>query len=94
MCVLDGINTWSLIRPGHESSVRKEFLGRLWMFFLGGRGGKRNRQDSTDESFSQDDTRFQTSPFLMLYFMYWSVEVSLMHASDHREKCPRPRFPG
>jgi hypothetical protein len=22
MCVLDAANTWSLIRPGHESSVR------------------------------------------------------------------------
>ncbi len=37
MCVLDGTNTWSLIRPGHESSVRSTQLIRRWVIFLGGR---------------------------------------------------------
>jgi hypothetical protein len=30
MCVLDGANTWSLIRPGHESSARSAQLIRRW----------------------------------------------------------------
>jgi hypothetical protein len=30
MCVLDGTNTWSLIRPGYESSVRSAQLIRRW----------------------------------------------------------------
>jgi hypothetical protein len=30
MRVLDGANTWSLIRPGHESSVRSAQLIRRW----------------------------------------------------------------
>ncbi len=30
--VLDGANTWSLIRPGHESSVRSAQLIRRWVF--------------------------------------------------------------
>jgi hypothetical protein len=28
-------------------------------------------------------------PVFMLYIMYWSVGVSLLHDSDHREQCPR-----
>ena len=30
MCVLDGANTWSLIRPGHESSTRYAQIIRRW----------------------------------------------------------------
>ncbi len=30
MCVLDVANTWSLIRPGHESSVRSGFVDWDW----------------------------------------------------------------
>jgi hypothetical protein len=30
MRVLDGEKTWSLIRPGHESSVRSTQLIRRW----------------------------------------------------------------
>jgi hypothetical protein len=30
MCVLDGANTWSLIRPGTESSTRSAQLIRRW----------------------------------------------------------------
>jgi hypothetical protein len=30
MRVLDGANTWSFIRPGHESSVRSVELTRRW----------------------------------------------------------------
>ena len=30
MCVLDGANTWSLIRPGHESSVGSAQFIRRW----------------------------------------------------------------
>jgi hypothetical protein len=65
---------------GDGKSDGQTFLGRTWMFFLRGVGeGKRKCQDSTAESFSQDDTRFQTVPFLMLYIIYRSVEVSLLH---------------
>ena len=65
------------------------------VFFLGGRGrGRGSAGASAAESFSQDDTRFQTAPFFMLYIIYCAVEVSLLHASGHREKCPRPRCPG
>jgi hypothetical protein len=35
------------------------FLGRTWMFFLGGRGrGRGSVRGSTPESFSQDDSHF------------------------------------
>ncbi len=30
MGVLNGVNTWSLIRPGYESSVRSSQLVRRW----------------------------------------------------------------
>ncbi len=30
MRVLDGANTWSLIRPGHESSARSAQFIRRW----------------------------------------------------------------
>ena len=30
MRVLDGVNTWSLIRPGHESSPRSAQFIRRW----------------------------------------------------------------
>jgi hypothetical protein len=33
MCVLDGVNTWSLIRPEHESSLRSVQLIRRWGLF-------------------------------------------------------------
>ena len=47
------------------------FLGRTWMFFCEGRGrGRGSVRVSTPESFSQDDTRFQTVPFFMLYIIY------------------------
>ncbi len=56
---------------GDGKSDGETFLGRTWMFFLRGVGeGKRKCQDSTAESFSQDDTHFQTVPFFMLYIIY------------------------
>jgi hypothetical protein len=33
MRVLDGANTWSLIRPGYESSARSAQLIRRWGMF-------------------------------------------------------------
>jgi hypothetical protein len=46
-------------------------LGRTWMFLLGGTGERRRkRQDSTAESFSQDEECFQTTPFFMVYIIY------------------------
>ena len=36
----------------------------------------------------------KTDPFFMLYIIYCSVEVSLLHDSGHREKCLRHRCPG
>ena len=51
-----------------------------------GRGGVRA---STAESFSQDEARFQTAPFFMVYIIYCAVEVSLEHAPDNREQWPR-----
>ncbi len=38
--------------------------------FLGGGGGRGSVRASTAESFSQDDSRFQTAPFFMLYIIY------------------------
>ena len=57
---------------GHHTGDGKfdgeTFLGRLLIFFLGGRGrGSGGVRASTVESFSEDDTRFQTTPFFMLY---------------------------
>ncbi len=43
MCVLDDTNTWSLSRPGHESSVRSVQLIRRWVF-LRGSGGEETFQ--------------------------------------------------
>ncbi len=39
MRVLDGVNTWSLIRPGHESSVGSTQLIRRWGLFRGSAPG-------------------------------------------------------
>ena len=45
-------------------------MGRLLIFFLGGRGrGRGGVRASTAESFSQDDSRFQTAPFF--YVLYY-----------------------
>ena len=56
----------------------RDDLGGLWMVFLwgpcrGGTGlGKRKHQDTYSRVVSLDDTRFQTSPFFMLYVIYWA----------------------
>jgi hypothetical protein len=39
MRVLDGADTWSLIRPGHESSVGSAQLIRRWGLFRGSAPG-------------------------------------------------------
>ncbi len=63
MVALDGVS-------GDGKFDGEMFLGRMWMFFLGGEGeGKRKIQRCTAESFSQDDTHFQTDPFLS-YILY------------------------
>jgi hypothetical protein len=94
----DGDCLWDVSLGQHTGDGKfdgETFLGRLLIFFLGGRGRRRGGvRASTAELFSQDDTRFQTDPFFMLYVIYCVVEVSLMYASGHREKCPRPRCPG
>jgi hypothetical protein len=59
----------------------------------GGSGeGKRNSRVRTVEVFSQDDTRFQTTLF-MLYITYWGEGVSLQDTSDHHEGVPRSTRP-
>jgi hypothetical protein len=87
-----GIYTWVSVSVMRKS-WRGVVLGRLWIFFLGGRGrGRRNSRASTTESFSQDDTRFRTSLF-MLYIIYWVVGVSLqdpVHPDEER----LPEYPG
>jgi hypothetical protein len=63
------------------------FLGRLLIFFFGGRGrGRGGVRASTAESFSQDDTRFQTAPFLccILYIDQWKFRYSM--SSGHHER--------
>ena len=53
-------------------------MGRLLIFFLGGRGrGNGGVRASTAESFSQDDTRFQTVPFF--YVIYY-----ILHSGGFR----------
>jgi hypothetical protein len=39
-------------------------------FSWGDGGGREDTKASTVESFSRDDTRFQTDPFFMLYIIY------------------------
>ena len=71
------------------------FLGRLLIFFFGGAGEeKRNSRARNAETFSQDDASSEQPCVYMLYIICWAGEVSLLHASGHRAKCPRPRRPG
>ena len=71
---VDGDCLWDLClgqRTGDGKFDGETFLGRLLIFFLGGRGrGRGGVRASTAESFSQDDKRFQTDPFFMLYIIY------------------------
>jgi hypothetical protein len=68
-----GTCLWDLCLDKYTGDGRfdgESFLGRLWIFFLGGWGRGRGRdRASTAESFSQDDTHFQTVPFFMLYYI-------------------------
>jgi len=65
---------WDLCLDKYTGDGRfdgESFLGRLLILFLGGWGRGRDRtRASTAESFSQDDTHFQTDPFFMLYIIY------------------------
>ncbi len=71
--VLDGVNTWSLIRPGHESSVGSAQLIRIWEL-LRSQGGRGEREKTTGQvqqgQFSLDDSCCQTDPIFMLYIIY------------------------
>ena len=65
------------------------FLGRTWMFFLGGTGeGKRNSRARAVETFSQDDASSK-QPCLcyILYVEQWGFHCSM--SSGHCEGGPR-----
>ena len=81
---------WDLCLDKYTGDGRfdgEAFLGRLLIFFLGGRGrGRAGDRASTAASFSQDDARFQTAPFLcyILYIEQWKFRCSM--SSGHRER--------
>ncbi len=65
---------------------RRFWVGCGW-FFLGGRGGKRQRQVTFRRvSFRWTTRVVKQSYFFMLYIIYWAVGVSLLHAPDHCER--------
>ncbi len=74
-----GIYPWVITLVMGNLMGRRFWVGR-GCFFLGGRGrGRGSVRASTAESFSQNDTRFQTAPFFILYIIYRTVEVLLLH---------------
>ena len=74
--IIYNINRGNGIYPWDNVLVRRSLDGEaFWVgcgwFFLGGRGrGKGNSRSRTTESFSQDDTRFRTSLFYVIYYIF------------------------
>jgi hypothetical protein len=70
MRVLDGANTWSLIRPGHESSTRSAQLIRRWGLLRESARGKRKRQGTVSRVGRWTTRAFkQTHFFFVIYYM-------------------------
>ena len=93
----DGDCLWDLSlgqRNGDGKFDGETFLGRLLIFFLGGRGrGRGGPRASTAESFSQDDARFQTAPFF--YVIYYILSSGGFAAACFRpsRKVPSTSMP-
>jgi hypothetical protein len=93
----DGDCLWDLSLWQHSGDGKfdgETFLCRLLIFFFGGRdrgrGGSRAR---TAESFSQDDTRFQTVPFFhVIYYVFRSGGFVVAYFRSSR-KVPSTSMP-
>ena len=61
-----GVYPW--VSTGDGKLDGETFLGRTWMFFSSGGGG--GEEEASGQvllsRFSQDDTRFQTAPFIYI----------------------------
>ena len=79
-------------RTGDGRSDGETFLGGLLIFFLGGRGRGRGTPGHDCRGVFAGRREFQTALF-MLYIIYCTVEVSLQHAPDNRERWPRSSMP-
>ncbi len=78
---------------GDGKSDGETFLGRTWMFFLGGTGGEEKAPGHGQQGRSLDDTRFQTVPFYyILYIVQWKFRCSMRQ--EITNDGPDPRCPG
>ena len=92
-----GASLWDLSlgqRTGDGKYDGETFLGRTWMFFLGGAGeGKWNSRTCAVETFSQDDASSK-QPLAVCYILYveqWGFHFSM--SSGHYEGGPRSSIP-
>ncbi len=76
---------------GDGKTDGETFLGRTWMFFLGGAGGGEKAPGYGQQGRSLDDVRFQTTPFCyILYVEQWGFLYIM--SSGHHEGGPRSSF--
>jgi hypothetical protein len=54
---------------GDGKSDGETFLGRTWIFFLGGTGGGETVTGHGQQGRSLDDVRFQTAPFCYILYV-------------------------
>jgi hypothetical protein len=90
-----GTYLWDLSLGQHTGDGRfdgETFLGGLLNFFLGGRGRGRGIPGHNCQDVFAGQHEFQTALF-MLYIIYCTVEVSLQHDPDNRERWPRSSMP-
>ncbi len=83
-----GDSLWDLSlgqRTGDGRFDGEVFLGGLFIFFLGGRGRGRGTPGHDCRGVFAGRREFQTALF-MLNIIYYTVEVSLQHVSDNRER--------
>ena len=70
------------------------FLGRTWMFFLGGEGeGKRNSRARNAETFSQDDASSKQPWVYVIYYMLSSGGFTAACLQTIAKGVLDPRFP-
>ena len=62
-----GVYPW--VSTGDGKLDGETFLGRTWMFFSWGEGGGEEKAPGQVllSRFSQDDSRFQTAPYIYIY---------------------------
>jgi hypothetical protein len=89
-----GACLWDLSLGQHTGDGKLDgetFLGRTWMFFSrGGGGGEEELQDTTDETFSQDDASSK-QPCLcyILYISQWGFRCPCLQAITKGVHDPR-----